>query len=134
MTSGFFIPCGRLNLASLTKEKREEVVQQNGLQEIEVLEIFEYGKNNDGYRNGAKLYKQVVNKALPIAKVLHPGYSLLYLFENETSHSVYARDTLQTKDMNIRFEGKQLILRNGGFHQRDLCITKPMNFLNKKNQ
>ena len=35
MTSEFFLPYGRLNLASLSMEKRElEVVHQNGLQEI----------------------------------------------------------------------------------------------------
>lgn len=62
--------------------------------------IFDYGKNNDGYWDGAKLHQQVVNKALPIAEALYPGYSLLFLFNNATSHSVYAKDALQVKDMN----------------------------------
>lgn len=30
-------------------EKREKVVYQNGLQEIEAVEIFGYEKNNNGY-------------------------------------------------------------------------------------
>ena len=94
MTSEFFLSYKRLNLASLTPEKREEMVCQNRLHEIEAVEIFEYGKNNDGYWDEAKLHKQVVNKALPIAKALYLGYSLLYLFDNATSHSVYARDAL----------------------------------------
>ena len=57
MTSEFFLPYGRLNLASFTPEKREEVIQQTGLQEIEAVENFEYEKNNDGYWDGAKLHK-----------------------------------------------------------------------------
>ena len=57
MTSEFHLPYGQLNLASLTPEKREEVIQQTGSQEIEAVEIFEYGKNKDGYWDGAKLRK-----------------------------------------------------------------------------
>lgn len=49
MTSEFLLLYGRLNMASFIPEKREQVVYQNRLQEIEVVEIFEYGKNNDGY-------------------------------------------------------------------------------------
>ncbi len=48
-TSEFFLPYGQLNLASLTTEKREKVVHQNRIQEIEAVEIFEYRKNNNCY-------------------------------------------------------------------------------------
>ena len=113
MTSEFLLPYGRLNLASLTLEKREEVIQQIGLQEIEAVEIFEYEKNNDGYWDEAKLHKQVVNKALPIAEALYPEYSFIYLFDNATSHSIYAKDVLQVKDMNKEYGEKQPVLRNG---------------------
>ena len=64
------------------------------------MENFEYGKNNDGYWNGAKLYQQVINKALLIAEALYFGYSLLFLFDNATSHSMYTKDVLQVKNMN----------------------------------
>ena len=66
----------------------------------ESVEIFEYGKNNNRYWDGAKLHQQVVNKALPIAEALYPGYSLFLLFNNATSHSAYVKDPLQVKDMN----------------------------------
>ena len=121
-------------MASLTPKKREEVIQQTGLQEIEAVEIFEYGEKNDGYWDRAKLHKQVVNKALPIAEALYPGYSLLFLFDNATSHSVYAKDALQVKDMNKGYGGKQPVLRNGWFYQGDHCIMQSMNFLNENNQ
>ena len=133
MTCEFLLPYGRLNLASPTSEKRE-VIHETGLLEEEAVEIFEYGKNNDGYWNGAKLHQQVVNKALTIAEALYPGYSLLYLFNNSTSHSVYAKNALQVKDMNKRCGEKQPILRNGWFDQGRTRITQPMNFLNDKNQ
>ena len=93
MVSKFILPYGQLNLAFLISEKRKTVYRTRLLEE-EAVEIFEYGKNNDGYENGAKLNQQVVNKALPIAKAFYLGYSLLFLFDNETNHSIYAKDTL----------------------------------------
>ena len=71
----FLLPFGRLNLASLSPEKRDEVVEKCRFVSTEAVEIFEYGKNNDGYWDGAKLHHQVMKKALPIAQVLYPGYS-----------------------------------------------------------
>lgn len=59
---------------------------QIGLLKIEVVKIFEYKKNNYGYWDEAKLYQQVVNQALSIAKVLYLGYLLFFLFNNATSH------------------------------------------------
>ena len=100
MVSEFILPFGRLNLASLTPEKMQEVMEKTSLMHTEAVEVFEYGKNNDGYWDGAKLHQQVVNKALPIAEALYPGYSLLFLFDNVTSYLVYAKNALQVKDMN----------------------------------
>ncbi len=54
----------------------------------------------------------MVTKALLISKVFCPGYSFLFFFDNTTSHSVYAKDMLQVKDLNKNIRGKQLQLRN----------------------
>ncbi len=94
MVSEFILPYEQLNLAFLTSEKREEVIQQTRLTITKAVEIFEYRKNNDGYWNEARLHKQVVEKALPITEALYPRYSLCFLFDNATSHSVYAKDAL----------------------------------------
>lgn len=56
MTSEFLLSYKWLNLVSLTPKKRKKVIQQTELQEIEAVEIFEYGKNNDSYWDGAKLH------------------------------------------------------------------------------
>ena len=132
MVSEFIFPYGRLNLASFTPKKREEVVQQTGLKITEAVEIFEYGKNNNGYWDGAKLYKQIVEKALPVAEALYPGYSLCFLFDNATNHFVYAKNALQIKDMNKRLGRKQPILCNGWFDHKGIRITYPMTFFNEK--
>ena len=52
MVSKFILPYGQLNLAFLISEKRKTVYRTRLLEE-EAVEIFEYGKNNDGYKNGA---------------------------------------------------------------------------------
>ena len=67
---------------------------------MKAVEVFKYRKNNDRYWDGAKLHKQVVNKALPIVKALYPWYSLLFLFDNTTIYPVYTKDVLQVLEMN----------------------------------
>ncbi len=94
MVSEFIFPYRRQNLASLSPEKREEVIQQTGLITTKGVKILEYGKNNDRYWDGTKLHKQVVKKALSIAGALYPRYSLCFLFDNVISHSVYTKDIL----------------------------------------
>ena len=128
MTSEFIFPFSQLNLASFSPRKRQEIVQETWLIETEAVEVFEYEKNNDEYWDGAKLHQQVVKKALPIAETLYLDYSVLFLFDNATSHSVYAKNALQARDMNKGSEGKQPILRNGWFDQDGIWIIHPMNF------
>ena len=96
--------------------------------------MFKYGKNNDGYWNGAKLHKQIVNKALPIAEALYPGYSLLFLFDNATSHSIYAKDALQVQEMNKDIRDKQAQLRNDCFEKGEVWIEQPTNYNEVSNQ
>lgn len=113
MVSEFLLPFGRLNLSSLSELSQRELIDKFGLTQTEAVEIFEFGKNNQGYWTGADLLKQVKEKALPIAEVLYPGYSLLFLFDNATSHLVYSQDALQVKSMGKGSGGKQLFLRDG---------------------
>lgn len=55
----------------------------------------------------------MVKKALPIVKALYLDYLFLFLFDNATSHFVYAKEVFQAKDINKRSEEKQPILRDG---------------------
>lgn len=128
MVSGFILLFRRLNLASLTPEKRPEVIEKTGLRYTKAVKVFEYGKNNDGYWDGTKLHQQVVNKALPIAEALYLSYSLLFLYNNATSHSIYAKNALQVKDINKGTGGQQPQLRNRWFNCGHVQINQPMNF------
>ena len=54
---------------------------------------------------------QIVKKALLIAESLYPSYELLFMFDNATSHSIYAKDALQVAYINKRPDGQQSFLR-----------------------
>lgn len=106
MVSDFLLPFSHLNLQHLSEAKQDQVIECFGLSSKEVIEILKYGKNNKGYWDEVKLVKQVKEKAFPIAKALYPGYSLLFLFNNATSHSVYAADVFSIKNMSKKPGGK----------------------------
>lgn len=48
MISDFILPYSQLNLASLIFEQKK-TIWETRLINIEAIEIFKYGKNNDGY-------------------------------------------------------------------------------------
>ena len=126
MVSDFLLPFSRLNLLRLPEAEQDQVVEHFGLSSKEVVEILEYGKNNEGYWDGVKLVKQVKEEALPIAEAFYPGYSLLFLFDNATSHLVYAADALRIKNMSKGPGGKQAFLRDGWYFQDGLQVTPKM--------
>ena len=66
----------------------------------ETVEVFGYRKQNERYWDGGKLHRRVVNKVLPIAEALYPGYSPLFLLDNATSHSFYVEDALRTQNIS----------------------------------
>ena len=78
MISNFLLPFGRLNLFSQS-EKKKKVIEKARLIVTEAIKLFEYGKSSEGYWDGPKLHRQVVNKALPIAKALYLVYKFKLL-------------------------------------------------------
>ncbi len=46
----------------------------------------------------------MVTKTLLIAKVLYPGYLLIFLFDNTTSYFVYAKHILQIVNINNTYK------------------------------
>lgn len=52
------------------------------------------------YWTGEHLLDQIKSKALLIAEALYPRYKLLFIFDNTTSHTIYAKDELQVAHMN----------------------------------
>lgn len=64
----------------------------------------------------------MVNKSLPGAETLYSGYSLLFFFDNSISHSVYAKNALQIKDINKDTGSQQAQLCNMWFDCGDVWV------------
>lgn len=128
MVLEFILLFRQLNLVLLSSGKREEVIEKTYLILTKLVKIFEYKKNNNKYWDGAKVYKQVVNKKLLIIEILCHGYSLLFCFDNAISHLVNAKDILYIKDLNKSIEGKQLQLRNRQFSCGNISVDQLINF------
>ena len=116
MVSDFLLPWSRLNLNHLGAEKLAEG-RQKGIPQ-EAVELFEYGKQ-DGYWDGARLLRQLTEKALPIAQFLYPGYDLIFLFDNATSHAIYAKDALRVSNMGKGEGNQQGFLRPGWYRDKE---------------
>ena len=74
----------------------------------EMVNLFEYRKNNEKYWDDSKLYKQVVTKAFSIAKAVYLKYLLLFLFDYTTSHSIYINNIFYTIEINKKSSEKLL--------------------------
>lgn len=94
----FFFPWFCLNLAFFPLEKQKKLAEL-GIS-FEAAIYFKYKKIEKRYWTGEHLLDQIHNKALPIEKALYLGYELLFMFDNATSHTVYAKDALQVGNMN----------------------------------
>lgn len=60
---------------------------------------------------------------------LYPGYQFLFLFDNATSHAIYAEDALRVVKMNKSTRGQQPFLRDGWFEKDNQRYPQPINFL-----
>ena len=59
--------------------------------------------------------KQIKERVLFIAILLYPRYSLLFLFDNITSHLVYSTNAFEVKNINKRFNSKHVFLRDSWY-------------------
>ena len=84
------------------------------------------------YWTGKHLLDQIKSKALPIAEALYPEYEILFMFDNATSHAIYAKDALQVAQMNKGPGRQQLFLRQGWYAAPDgEIITQEMCLLSE---
>lgn len=56
-----------------------------------------------------------MKKALAIVEILYLRYSILFIFDNITSHLVYIKDSLCTYKMNKKPSDKQVIFCNSWY-------------------
>lgn len=90
---------------------------------MEIIEIFNYIKSNDKYWDGPKFYYQFMTKTLLIIEAFYPKYSLLFLFDNTTSLSVFLQNALCIVNINKKIRGKQPILQNKWYKKYNIQVV-----------
>jgi len=63
-----------------------------------------------------EIVQQVTETIIPLFKAVYPGYQALCLFNNATSHSAFAEDTLRVQHMNLDPGGKQNKMQAGSIN------------------
>ncbi len=77
-------------------------------------ETLKYSKAYQGYWTGEDVYKQLKEKAIPYFEKTYPGKQILFIFDNSSGHTSYAKDVLVVKRMNQGLGGKKVpIMRDG---------------------
>ena len=77
----------------------------------------------------------MIKKALLIAEALYSRYSILFMFDNPTSHSVYVQDALWIYKVNKRSGEKQVILCNDWYvNQMGIYHIQSMWYLGSKRE
>lgn len=70
MISDFLSPFGQLGFSRLSNDNQNSILAATVLTGTGVVEDFEYEKYNDGYWDGHKILKEVIDKAVPIVEAL----------------------------------------------------------------
>ncbi|CAG8581990.1 15488_t:CDS:2 [Dentiscutata heterogama] len=78
-------------------------------------------KNGDRWWNSDDLVNQVVEHAIPIFETRFPDAKALFVFDNATSHAVYADNTLVANNMNLSLGRKQAKMRNN--IKQNICFS-----------
>lgn len=90
--------------------------------------FLKIGKNADGYWKSEHVLDQVIERAIPIFEITHPGCQALFLFDQSTVHSKWAADALRVNNMNLQPGGSQAAMRDGWFEKDGVNHTQPMSF------
>jgi hypothetical protein len=78
--------------------------------------IIKPGMNAEGYWKNSDLVKQLVEKAFPIFRILHPDCDGLFMFDNSQNHHAKPPDALSVNIINLKDGGKNSKpMRDGWF-------------------
>lgn len=109
MVSALLCEChGLLRLSDEQKSQHPEI--------LEATVIIKPGANAEGYWRNADLVKQLVGKAFPIFRILHPDCDGLFTFDNSQNHHAKPPDALTVNVLNLKDGGKNARpMRDGWF-------------------
>jgi hypothetical protein len=114
MVSEFLTPTGRLKLPP---DCTQEEMDRLRILDSTATEILQCG--GDKWWNQEYLIEQIITKAIPIFNRAFPGQQALFIFDNATIHSAFAKDALRVTKLNIGPGGEQPFMRPGWYWSFD---------------
>lgn len=111
--SEFITPWGRLTVLDIITDKE---LLRKGLHKWEATEIIQCG--GDIWWNQDHIVQQTL-VAITIFETAYPHCQGLFLFDNATSHCAYAQNALRASRMNKGWGGKQPVMRDGYFTDKE---------------
>jgi hypothetical protein len=112
MVSGFLTGSGRLRVRD---EVTDDELLREGVERDPTV-YFQYGDKGEGYWKGEDMVQQVLDKAIPVfEKEYGKDCKACFLFDNSSNHGVFAEDALIAERMNLKFGGKQPLMRDGWY-------------------
>ncbi|KAJ7865839.1 hypothetical protein B0H13DRAFT_2352779 [Mycena leptocephala] len=92
-------------------------------------EELEYGKSYEGYWDGTKFIVQLKNKIIPAFEAAHgPGYQMLLMVDHSKGHRMYRLDAPLVSRMNLNPGGKQALMCDGWWMDRNVRRVQKMVF------
>ncbi|CAG8646640.1 4909_t:CDS:2, partial [Paraglomus occultum] len=106
MVSDFLCAChGSLQLTDEQLEANPHVK----FKDVRVLRSIQA----DGYWKAEHMIEQLINRAIPIFEIIHPGCIGVFCFDQSTNHNAMAEDALVVTRLNLGPGKKQAKLRDG---------------------
>ena len=108
IVSAFLCPCyGLLQLSD------EQLLANSHIEHKEAFVLRSV--QADGYWKVEHILDQLINRAIPIFEVLHPGCIGIFCFDQLTNHNAMAEDALIATRINLSSSGGQHKMRNGWY-------------------
>jgi hypothetical protein len=120
MVSEFLTPRGRLRAPpECTQEEMDRLrILSDGPTATETLQC-----GGQKWWDQEYLIEQLEMKAIPIFNRVFPGRQALFIFDNATIHSAFAKNALRVTKLNIAPGGKQPFMRPGWFMAYDAATN-----------
>ncbi|CAM9599800.1 unnamed protein product, partial [Pylaiella littoralis] len=106
---GFGLPISDAELESVNAIRKEQGKKK--LTRSPGKRFLDYGKNKDGYWN-FEMFKEQVVDVLDVYEFLEPDMQVVVEVDHSAGHAKQREDGLHVSNMNVKYGGKQKVLRD----------------------
>ncbi|CAB1097544.1 unnamed protein product [Ectocarpus sp. CCAP 1310/34] len=108
---GFGLPISDADLAAVNAKRDEEGNGKKNLTRSPGLRFLEYGKGKDGYW-GYDQFEEQVEDVMDVLEHIDPDMQIVFEVDHSSGHGKQREDGLHVSNMNVKYGGKQKVLRD----------------------